>query len=73
MMKLNLGKFDRWLRILVGAFVLSLGFWGPRTAWSWLGLVLLVTGTIGHCPIYTLLGLRTCPREGSHPGGIRRT
>ena len=73
MMKLNMGKLDRWIRVLVGAIVLSLGFWGPHTAWSWLGLILIVTGAIGHCPIYTMLGLRTCPRENHPTGGTRRT
>ena len=63
MMKLNLGKLDRSLRVLVGGFVFSLGFWGPHTAWSWLGLILVVTGLFGHCPTYPLLGLRTCPRD----------
>lgn len=73
MMKLNMGKLDRWLRVVLGAFVLSLGFWGPQTAWSWLGLVPLVTGIFGHCPVYTMLGIRTCSRENSPAGGSRRS
>lgn len=63
MMKLNLGNIDRWLRILIGAFVLSLVFWGPQTPWGWVGLVFIVTGLIGNCPIYTILGIRTCSAD----------
>lgn len=62
MMKTNLGSLDRWLRLAVGAFIFSLGFWGPHTAWSWLGLILVLTGLIKHCPLYTLVGVNTCAR-----------
>ena len=58
----NEGNLDRLLRIVVGAAILSLVFVGPKTAWGWLGLVPLVTGLIGYCPAYSLLGIRTCRR-----------
>lgn len=51
---------DRALRVLLGIVLLSLVFVGPRTAWGWLGLVPLLTGLVGSCPLYSLLGLRTC-------------
>lgn len=72
MMKLNLGTLDRWLRIVLGLFILSLGFWGPQTPWAWLGLVPFVTGLFGHCPLYTILGISSCPRDKSASGGSRR-
>lgn len=68
MMKTNLNTLDRWLRVVVGALIFSLGFWGPQTPWAWLGLVLVVTGLVGHCPIYTLLGLSSCPRDRGSAG-----
>lgn len=71
MMKNNLGALDRWLRLIVGGFIFSLGFWGPHTAWSWLGLILVATGLIGHCPLYVMLGLNTCPREKGSKAGPR--
>lgn len=52
---------DRILRIGLGVTLLALAFTGPQTPWGWLGLVPLATGLIGSCPLYTLLGLRTCP------------
>lgn len=59
-MKLNEGAVDRVLRVLVGVAVLSLVFIGPRTPWAWLGIVPLLTGAIGFCPLYALLGVNTC-------------
>ena len=61
-MRRNEGNLDRLLRIVVGAAILSLVFVGPKTAWGWLGLIPLVTGLIGYCPAYSLLGIRTCRR-----------
>ena len=57
----NEGMKDRILRVIVGAVLLTLVFVGPRTPWGWLGVIPLVTGLIGTCPVYTLFGLRTCP------------
>ena len=62
----NEGTVDRVLRVLLGIGLLSIVFVGPQTPWGWIGLVPLVTGLVGSCPLYTLLGLRTCPmRETS--------
>lgn len=57
----NEGAVDRALRVLVGVGAISLVFVGPQTPWGWLGLVPLLTGLLGTCPLYTLLGMRTCP------------
>ena len=56
----NEGKIDRILRVIVGLALISLVFVGPQTAWGWIGLILLITGLIGNCPVYSLLGLNTC-------------
>lgn len=55
----NEGLLDRAIRIVIGVAVVSLVFFGPKTAWGWFGLVPLVTGVIGLCPLYSLLGIRT--------------
>ena len=60
MMFKNEGKVDRVLRVIVGAAVISLVFVGPQTAWGWVGLVPLVTGLVGFCPLYAVLGINTC-------------
>ena len=56
----NEGKIDRTLRIVVGLALLSLVFVGPQTFWGLLGLVPLTTGTLGTCPVYSLLGINSC-------------
>ena len=55
----NVGSLDRWLRVVVGLVALSMAFVGPKSAWGWLGLVPLVTGLVGYCPLYSLLGWST--------------
>ena len=56
----NEGNADRTIRIVVGLGLLSIVFFGPQTAWGWIGLVPLVTGIIGGCPAYSILGISTC-------------
>jgi hypothetical protein len=56
----NEGTIDRALRVVFGLVVLSLVFVGPQTAWGWVGLVPLVTGLVGFCPLYSVLGINTC-------------
>ena len=58
-MKRNEGTLDRAVRIVLGLALLSLVFVGPQTWLGLVGLVPLVTGLAGFCPIYHLLGLRT--------------
>ena len=65
MLKQNEGTIDRARRIVVGVVLLSLVFVGPHTPLGWIGLVPLLTGLIGSCPLYTLLGLSTCPLKTS--------
>ncbi|MFT3931123.1 MAG: DUF2892 domain-containing protein [Spongiibacteraceae bacterium] len=60
-MKPNEGTVDRVLRIIVGLALLALTIVGPKTAWGYIGLVPLLTGLIGYCPLYSVLGLNTCP------------
>ena len=61
----NEGMPDRLIRVIVGIVVIALVFVGPKTPWGWLGLVPLITGLVGWCPAYTLLGIRTCPLRKS--------
>ena len=62
-MKSNVGSLDRVLRIVVGLGLLSLFFFLEGTAkwWGLVGLVPLGTGLMGSCPLYSILGLSTCP------------
>lgn len=57
----NQATLERVARMAVGLAALSLTVVGPRSAWGLLGLLPLVTGLAGCCPIYRLLGVGTCP------------
>lgn len=59
MFKVNEGAADRIIRIIVGLFVLSLIFWGPKSLWGLLGLIPLLTGITGWCGLYALLHIST--------------
>jgi hypothetical protein len=52
---------ERAVRVLIGIGLLSLVFVGPKTMWGLIGIVPILTGLIGSCPLYTLIGISTCP------------
>lgn len=55
----NIALWERALRIVIGLALLA--FVGPHALWGWLGLVPFVTGVLGTCPLYRLLGISSCP------------
>jgi hypothetical protein len=59
-MKCNVGGIDRGLRIAVGLVLIALAATGTVGWWGWLGVVPLLTGAVGNCPAYSLLGIKTC-------------
>lgn len=64
-MEHNLGTADRVIRIVIGIVLLGLIFVLDSPA-RWIGLIgiiPLMTALMGWCPLYTLLGVRTCPLE----------
>jgi len=59
----NVGGLDRGIRVAVGLGLLSLLFVLDGSA-RWLGLIGIVplaTALFGVCPLYSLVGLNTCP------------
>ncbi len=62
-MTVNVGTIDRVARIVVGLGLLSLVFVGPKTLWGLIGLVPLTTAAVGWCPLYSLIGVKTCPTQ----------
>lgn len=59
MFKVNEGTVDRVVRVLLGIVLVYLaltkGWW-----WAWIGVLPLLTGAVGICPLYTLMGINTC-------------
>jgi hypothetical protein len=63
MFKNNVGTIDRALRVAIGLGLLAIVFVGPKTPFGWLGLIPLATAALGTCPLYSILGLSTCPTK----------
>lgn len=57
--KSNTGKVDRIIRVIVGVLLVGNVFTGLQTPIGWIGLILIVTGLFGTCPVYSLLGINT--------------
>jgi hypothetical protein len=60
-MNVNLGSWDRIARIGIGMALLATTVVGPQSLWGLVGVVPLVTGVIGFCPLYRVFGFSTCP------------
>jgi len=60
LLRRNSGTIDRAFRVLLGIALLSLIFVGPQTWWGLVGLIPLLTGLVGSCPLYSVLGFSTC-------------
>lgn len=58
-MNQNEGTVDRVVRIALGVGLLALTVIGPQTWWGLIGIVPLLTGIVGFCPLYRLMGART--------------
>jgi hypothetical protein len=56
----NEGTLDRVLRVTLGIALLGVAITG-NGVWGYLGVVPLLTGLVGNCPVYSLLGINTCP------------
>lgn len=59
-MNRNEGTIDRTIRIVIGLALLTLVFVGPKTWLGLVGLVPLLTGVVGFCPLYRIINVRTC-------------
>lgn len=57
----NVHRFERIVRIALGAGLAGAALTGVVGAWGYIGVVPLLTGFAGSCPIYTALGISTCP------------
>ena len=47
----NTGNVDRIIRVIVGAVLVGNVFVGLQTVVGWIGLVLIITGLFGTCPV----------------------
>ncbi len=60
----NVGGIDRTLRIVIGVALIAAAATGAVGVWGYLGIVPLLTGLVGWCPPYAMLGFNTCKTKG---------
>ncbi len=56
---MNTGQMDRLIRIVLGAVLIYLAYAGIFGEWAYIGIIPLLTGLIGWCPLYAFLGIQT--------------
>jgi len=63
----NVGRVDQAVRVIIAMGALGLAAVGGLPAWGMVvsgavGVIALVTGSLGFCPVWTLMGINTaCP------------
>jgi Protein of unknown function (DUF2892) len=62
-MKTNVGSIDRFARVLIGLLLITLAALGTIGVWGWIGVVPLATAIFSVCPLYSVLGISTCPMK----------
>ncbi len=62
-MKANAGSLDRALRVIVGLGLIGATVAGALPTWGYIGVIPLLTGLVGFCPAYPLLGINTCSKK----------
>lgn len=68
-MKTNEGMLDRVIRLVIAAGAFYVFFTGDRPNWEYavlaVGVVMALTALTGFCPLYALLGVKTCKVKSS--------
>jgi hypothetical protein len=65
-MTTNMGTIDRVIRVIIGLGLLWYALMAPATGYNWIGwigVIPLVTALVGVCPLYSILGVSTCPAK----------
>ena len=62
MSQLNMGNVDRAIRIVIGSTLIGLSAFGVIGPWGYAGVILVLTGMVALCPLYSLFGWRTTTR-----------
>lgn len=56
----NMGSIDRLARLIIGALLIVLAVTGTIGVWGWVGIILVATAFLNFCPIYRIIGIKTC-------------
>ena len=63
-MKSDEGTVDRALRAVAGLRLIGQAASHVVGPWGYIDIVPLLTGAVGMCPLYSILGINTCPLNG---------
>ncbi len=58
---MNVGTLDRMIRIILGIILITLAYTGVIGVWGYIGIIPLATGLLKWCPLYSIIGIQTCP------------
>lgn len=65
-MTMNIGLVDRVVRVIIGVALLWYALFAAPSGYNWIGwigVIPLATAAIGWCPLYSMLGVNTCPAK----------
>lgn len=57
----NEHPIERLARVGLGVALVALAAMGTIGAWGYIGVVPILTGVVGSCPLYSVFGISTCP------------
>lgn len=60
MLEKNMGGVDRVTRVILGIGLILSAVVGALGPWAYIGVVPVITGSIGSCPAYSIFGFKTC-------------
>lgn len=63
MLKKNMGGVDRWSRIGLGLALIASAAVGALGQWAYIGIIPVITGAVGNCPLYSIVGITTCKTQ----------
>ncbi|MBM7557585.1 YgaP family membrane protein [Halanaerobacter jeridensis] len=61
-MEKNVGQLDKTARIILGITLIVVGI-VTKSWWGAIGIVPLITASLGNCPLYSVLGVSTCSKK----------
>jgi len=56
----NIAKWDKFGRLGLGALLIALAVFGVIGVWGYVGVILVATGFMNFCPLYRIVGFKTC-------------
>jgi lipoprotein signal peptidase len=60
-LSVNEHPIERLVRVVIGLGLIYMAWSGSLGPWAYIGIIPVITGALGNCPLYTALGISTCP------------